>query len=410
MAPGESSPGHRAGQRFRRSKVHRVFGRRIEAFRLLGFAVRLDLSWFLVVALVAWWLAASVLPPLYPELAAATYWVLGLAAALGLFASVLLHELAHALVARRFRLVIRGITLFIFGGVAEMESEPPTAEAEFLIAIAGPAASVFVAVGCLGAGVLGPVVGMPLPLSGILMHLAGLNLLLVAFNLIPAFPLDGGRVLRSALWKLKSDLRWATRITTGIGSGFGLALMLLGGWRLLAAGDLVGGLWMLLIGLFLRNAAKIAYRQLLMRRSLAGVPVRRFTRTDPVVVSRALPVAELVESYVYRHQQKLFPVVDGDRLLGCVTTLSIQELPRSEWERQSVNAIIEPCSDDNTVDPDGDAAQALARMSRTGQNRLLVAREGKLLGVLVLEDLLRFLALKSELEGGAGARSDGAAS
>jgi Zn-dependent protease/CBS domain-containing protein len=376
-----------------------VFSRRLELFRLFGFAIRLDLSWFLVVALISWSLASGVFPPLYPELAPTAYWLMGIAAALGLFASVVLHELAHALVARRFRLTIRGITLFIFGGVAEMESEPPNAEAEFLIAIAGPAASVVVAAGCLGVGVLGPILGLPLPLTGVLMHLAGLNLLLVAFNMIPAFPLDGGRVLRSALWKLKSDLRWATRITTGIGSGFGMALILLGVWRLIVAHDLVGGLWMLLIGLFLRNAAKIAYKQLLMRRSLEGQPVRRFMRPEAVAVSRAISVADLVESYVYRYHHKLFPVVDGDRLLGCVTTEAIKRLPQIEWNRQSVSAIMQPCSDDNAVAPETDAVEALSRLSRSGRSRLMVVEDGRLLGVVALKDLLSFLALKAELEG-----------
>ena len=376
-----------------------MFGRRIELFRLFGFAVRLDLSWFLVVALISWSLASSVFPPLYPELTQSVYWLMGLAAALGLFASVVLHELAHALMARRFRLTIRGITLFIFGGVAEMESEPPTAEAEFLIAIAGPAASVVVAVGCLGAGALGPLLGMPLPLTGILMHLAGLNLLLVGFNMIPAFPLDGGRVLRSALWKFKSDLRWATRITTSIGSGFGMFLIFVGIWRLVAARDIVGGLWMLLIGLFLRNAAKVAYKQLMLRRSLEGEPVRRFMQQEPVVVSRAMSVTELVESYVYRYHHKMFPVVDGDRLIGLVTTQAVKALPQSEWTRQSVSAIMQACSNDNTVGPDTNASEALAQMSRTSQARLMVVEEGRLLGIIALEDLLKFLALKVELEG-----------
>ena len=384
-----------------------VFGRRIELFRLFGFAVRLDPSWFLVVALISWSLASSVFPPLYPQLATSVHWLMGLAAALGLFASVVLHELAHALMARRFQLRIRGITLFIFGGVAEMESEPASAEAEFLIAIAGPAASVVIAVSCLGAGALGPFVGLPLPLTGVLMHLAGLNLLLVAFNMIPAFPLDGGRVLRSALWKLKSDLRWATRITTSIGSGFGLALVLVGIWRLIMAQDLIGGLWMLLIGLFLRNAAKIAYKQLMLRRSLEGEPVRRFMQTEPVVVSRAMSIAELVENYVYRYHHKLFPVVDGDRLIGCVTTQAIRELPQAEWPRQSVNAVMQPCTGENTVGPDADAVEALARMSRTGRSRLMVVEDGRLLGIIALKDLLKFLALKVELEGrpAASARS-----
>ncbi len=383
-----------------------MFGRRIELFRLFGFAIRLDLSWFVVVALVSWSLAASVFPPLYPDLAPATYWLMGVAGALGLFASVVLHELAHALVARRYNLTIRGITLFIFGGVAEMDSEPPSAEAEFVVAVAGPLASILVGGACLGVSVLSPVMGWPAPLTGVLFHLAWLNFLLVGFNMIPAFPLDGGRVLRSALWHWKSDLRWATRITTSIGSGFGLALIFFGVWRVIAGGDFVGGLWMLLIGLFLRNAAQIAYRQLMLRRTLEGEPVRRFMHTDPVVVPRALPVSQLVESYVYRYHHKLFPVVDDGRLVGCVTTRRVRELPREEWDRQSVNAILEPCSPDNTVAPDTDAMEALARMSRSGASRLMVVEDGRLAGILTLKDMLKFLALKVELEGEAGGKRD----
>ncbi len=376
-----------------------MFGRRIELFRLFGFAIRLDLSWFVVVALISWSLAVSVFPPLYPDLAAAVYWTMGVAGALGLFASVVLHELAHALVARRYRLTIRGITLFIFGGVAEMESEPPSAEAEFMVAVAGPLASIVVGASCLGLGGLAAAAGWSTAFTGVLVHLAWLNFLLVAFNMIPAFPLDGGRVLRSALWKWKSDLRWATRVTTGIGSGFGLALIFLGVLRLVAQQDFVGGLWMLLIGLFLRNAAQIAYRQLVVRRTLEGEPVRRFMQADPIVVSRAMSVAELVENYIYRFHHKLYPVVDDGRLLGCVTTRAVKQLPRDEWERQSVNAILEQCSPDNTVAPDTDAIEALSRMSRTGQSRLMVVDGDRLVGIIALKDLLKFLALKVELEG-----------
>ena len=375
-----------------------MFGRRIELGSVFGFAIRLDLSWFLVVVLMSWLFASSVFPDLYPGLTGPVYWLMGLGAALGLFASVVVHELAHALVARRFRLTIRGITLFIFGGVAEMESEPPTAEAEFLIAIAGPAASVFVAVGCLGVGAIGPFFGLPLPLTGILMLLAGLNLLLVGFNMIPAFPLDGGRVLRSVLWKFKADLRWATRITSSIGSGFGMFLIFIGILRLLSQ-DVVGALWTAMIGLFLRNAAKISYKQMLLRGSLEGETVRRFMHQDPVVVSRAMSVGELVESYVYRYHHKLFPVVDGDRLIGCVTTESIKGLPKSEWQRQSVSSVMQPCSIDTTVGPDASAAEAMARMSRTGRSRLMVIEGDQLLGTIALKDLLEFLALKVELEG-----------
>ncbi len=380
-----------------------MFGRRIDLFRIFGFQVRADLSWFVVVALISWSFAVGVFPSTYADLPVATYWLMGVGAALGLFASVVLHELAHALVARRFKLGIRGITLFIFGGVAEMDSEPPSPEAEFLVAVAGPAASVVVAGGCLALGAAGTLAGFPQPMIGVLVYLGWLNLVLVGFNLVPAFPLDGGRVLRSALWKLRNDLRWATRVTTSIGSGFGLVLIFFGVWRVISA-DFVGGLWMLLIGLFLRNAAQIAYRQLMVRRTLEGEPVRRFMQTDPVVVHRALPVAELVEGYVYRHHHKLFPVVDDGRLVGCVTTRAVKELPREEWDRQSVSAIMERCGPDNTVGPDTDAVEALSHMSRTGLSRLMVVEGERLLGIVTLKDLLKFLALKVELEGDPASR------
>jgi Zn-dependent protease/CBS domain-containing protein len=374
-----------------------MFGKRFQIFRAFGIPIYLDLSWFVVALLISWSLADSVFPNSLPGRSATSYWILGVTATLGLFVSIILHELAHALVARRFLVPIRGITLFIFGGVAEMADEPPSARAEFLVAIAGPIASVGVAVSCFGLASFTGGAGGP---DAVLRFLAGLNMILVGFNMIPAFPLDGGRVLRSLLWHLRKDLRWATRITSWIGSAFGMVLIALGLYRALFGGDLIGGLWSFMIGMFLRNAAQMSYRSVVIRKALEGEKVARFMITDPITVPRSIPIADLVQNYVYRYHFKMFPVVDGPRLLGCVSTRAIKDLPQEEWERQSVGTILEPCSPDNTIRPEDDAMQALARMSQTGVSRLMVVEGEQLLGILALKDLLKFLSLKVELEGG----------
>jgi Zn-dependent protease/CBS domain-containing protein len=378
-----------------------MFGQRIELFRAFGIPIRIDFSWFLVFLLITWSLATRAFPTMVPGLAPPVAWAMGAAGAIGLFASVLLHELGHAVTALRLGVGMRGITLFFFGGVAEMVDEPPTPRVEFLIAVAGPAVSVALSVLAFGAGLVAGGLGWPAPLAAVLTYLGLINGVLVAFNMIPAFPLDGGRVLRSILWHWKGSLRQATRISSTIGGGFGLVLIGWGVYRVLAHGDLFGGLWSFLIGLFLRNAAEMSYQQLLLRRALEGEPVERFMHTEPVTVPRGISVAQLVEDYVYRHHHKFFPVVDeSGRLAGCVNTRQIKALPREEWERQTVGAIADRCAEANTVPRGTDAMQALSRMSRTGASRLMVVDGDRLLGVLSLKDLLKFFALKMELEEG----------
>jgi Zn-dependent protease len=375
-----------------------VFGRRIELFKAFGFPINLDPSWFFIAVLLTLSLAQQYFPQAYAGLPAAAYWGMGVAGALGLFASVVVHELSHALVARRYGLSIRSITLFLFGGVAEMADEPPTPKAELWMAIAGPAASILLGLAFSALAVTaGRALAWPVPVVGVLTYLGFINLTLGIFNLVPAFPLDGGRVLRSVLWQWKKSLRWATRITSAIGSGFGLVLIGLGLLSVLRG--MWGGLWLLLVGLFLRGAAASSYQQLLLRRALEGEPVSRFMRNDPVTAPRSISVEELVHDYIYRHHFKMFPVVDdAGRLWGCVTTRQVKELPREEWSRQTVGALATRCGPENTVTADTDAMQALAQMSRTGASRLMVAEGDRLLGILTLKDLMQFFALKMELE------------
>ena len=374
-----------------------MFGRGIHLFTIFGFAVRLDPSWFIVAVLATSNLATQLFPVQNPGLPRATYWWMGIAGALLLFASVVVHELAHSLVARRYGVPMRGITLFLFGGVAEMTSEVPHPRAEFWIAIAGPAMSLAIALAGWGLSLAGAGIGLPVPVLGVVAYVAAINGMLVAFNMVPAFPLDGGRVLRAILWHWKGSLRRATRISSQIGSGFGF-LLIAAGVLFVIQGNW-GGIWFFLLGLFLRNAAQMSYQQLLLRRAFEGEPVARFMQTDPVTVPRQVSVSELVQDYIYRHHFKMYPVLDdAGRLIGCVTARQVKELPREEWDSTTVGALAKHCSPENVVRPDTDAMSALSAMSRTGVSRLMVAEGDQLLGILTLKDLLRFFSLKMELE------------
>jgi CBS domain-containing protein len=246
--------------------------------------------------------------------------------------------------------------------------------------------------------VAGTAGGWPGPVVAIAGVLAWINVSLVIFNMVPAFPLDGGRVLRSVLWQWKGNLRWATRVTSGIGSAFGTALIIFGVVNFIATRGDFSGAWMALVGFFLRNAARLSYQQLLLRTALEGEPVARFMKTDPVTVPRHLSVRELVDDYFLRHTHKLYPVVEGDRLVGCVTTADIKRLPREEWDRQTVGAIAQRQCEENTIAPTTDAMAALAAMSRGRASRLMVVDGDRLVGILTLKDLLEFFSLKMELE------------
>jgi Zn-dependent protease/CBS domain-containing protein len=374
-----------------------MFGRKIRLFRLLGFEVSIDLSWIFIVALITWSLARGVFPAMVRGLPAGTYWAMGIVGALGLFVSIVIHEFSHSIVARRSGIPMQGITLFIFGGVAEMSEEPPSAGKEFAMAVVGPLASVVIGVICLGIGAAGLRAGWPLPVTDVIRYLGSINLLLAVFNLIPAFPLDGGRVLRAILWRTKHDLHRATRIAAGIGSGFGIALVVLGVVAVFM-GNFIGGMWWFLIGLFLRNAARMSYQQLVTRETLEGQPVRRFMTRDPVTVPPSLSVRDLVENYIYRLHYRIYPIVEDGRLLGCVGTQEVRSLPREEWDSTPVSRAAATCGVDNTIGPDDSAADALTKMNRTGATRLIVTEGDRLVGIISLKDLLRFLSLHMELE------------
>ena len=382
-----------------------MFGRRWTLFRLCGFPISLNASWLVILALLTLSIGSE-FPALMhqyfgasaPNLQPVVYWVMGLLAALAFFGCILLHELGHAIVGRAKGMPIRGITLFLFGGVAELADEPASASTEFLMAIAGPLVSV----------VLGVVFGLLAwigyhghwspPLVLILGYLAAINLIVLVFNLIPAFPLNGGRVLRSILWGATGDLRRATRWAALGGHLFAWILI---AWGVLQffTGNWLGGIWMGLIGMFLNSAAGSSYQQVLMRSALQGEPVSKFMNGSPIVVPPSLDLGHFVDNYVYHFHRKMFPVGDAEHIEGFITTQMLADIPRSQWQQRTVGQLMNRDVGPIAIRSDADAATALAQMQKTGASLLLVMDGNRLVGVLSLKDLLRFLSLKIELEG-----------
>jgi Zn-dependent protease len=377
----------------------RMFGKRYQLFRLLGFSVYIDLSWLIVATLVAWSLAVGVFPERFSGLSNLTYWMMGITAMVGLFVSIIGHELAHSVVARRMDIPISGITLFIFGGVAHMDEEPRSGRSELLMAVAGPAASLILAAVCVTLDLATRTLGWPAEVGGVLGYLGWINLVVAGFNLLPAFPLDGGRVLRAALWSLNGDLRWATRISSLVGSTIGLALIAIGVLAFIG-GHTVGGLWWFLIGMFLRSAAQQSYKQALLRRVFDDVPISQLLHGEPVTVSKGTTVQSMIDDYVNVHHHDVFPVLVGDTPLGYVSVRRVHGVPEHERSSQRVEEIMVPRSDENTIGVEEGVSTALTKLKHPSVSYLLVVDGRGISGVVSLEDLKQYLSLNVHLETG----------
>ena len=373
-----------------------MFGRPVSLLTIFGFEIKVDISWLLLAALITWSLATGLFPEYYKDLPQSAYWWMGIAGAVGLFLSIIFHELTHSLVARRYGVSMKEITLFIFGGVAHMEEDPPSPKAEFMIAVVGPLSSCLLAISAFLLYKMGVYSGWPVTITGVLNYLSWLNIILAVFNLIPAFPLDGGRILRSALWRWKKDVRWSTDIASQIGSGFGLLLIIMG-IIYIVRGNFVGGLWWFLIGLFVRAAAQSSYRQILARSLFHTKKVRDLMVSNPVTVPRSISLDDFIRDYVYKYRFQAYPVLSFGRLTGCIFLKQIASIPREEWAHHTVGAVALPCSGDITIGADEDANKALELMNRTGNSRLLVVNGDELEGIISLKDMLALLSLKMEL-------------
>lgn len=382
-----------------------MFGTRWRVLRLRGIPVYVDVSWLFILALLTLTFAQafpSLLREYFPEiehLSPWTFWGMGLITALAFFLCILLHEMGHALVGRAEGTPVRGITLFMFGGVSELGEEPTSAANEFLMAAAGPIVSLVLAL-LLGAlAAVGHAAGWPAPVVLVLGYLAFVNGMVLLFNLVPAFPLDGGRILRSFLWGVSGEVRSATYWSSLIGRLFAGVLIAIGVVEFFY-GYWWNGIWLGLIGLFLHNAATSGYQQMLVRQALVGAPVRSFMNVHPVVVSPSLDLRHLVEDFIYRHHHKAFPVVSGEHLEGLVDTQSLMQVPRGEWDQHTVGEVMRHDLDRLTISPDADAYQALNQLRETEAPRLLVTESDHLVGIVGLKDLMNFLDMRLELEGG----------
>lgn len=363
-------------------------------FRIFGFDVKLNPTWLLLAMLIIWTLAEGFFPGDYPGLPPQTYWWMGVVGAIGIFFSIVFHELSHSLIARRFGLSIKGITLFIFGGVAEMQEEPVSPKAEFLMAIAGPLASLFLAMVCFQLEVWATSGNLTTAVTGILHYLVMINIVVAIFNLMPAFPLDGGRMLRAVLWYWKKDLHGATRLASRIGSGFGLGMMILGVLAFIQ-GAFIGGMWWFLIGAFLRGAANDSYRQLLVREMLSDKPVRRFMNDEPVTVTPGITIEAFLEKYVKQYRFSQYPVVEGAKLIGCISVRETEKVPEDERAQTSVADLLSSCSPANTVSADTNAIKLVTEMSQPDANALyMVVEDERLVGVISLKDLREIIAMK----------------
>lgn len=354
---------------------------------VMGIPIRVHFSWLIIFGLITWSLSTFYFPHAAPDLPARHYWLGGVAAALLLFFSVAFHELLHSFVALKYKLPISDITLFIFGGVSQMKGEPPNPQAEFRIAIAGPLSSFFLAGVFYAVYQLVPA-GV---VRALLVYLTQLNFILGVFNLIPGFPMDGGRVLRAYLWNRSKDFLYATRKASGYGQNIALAFILFGVFTLFTG--YTGGLWLMLIGWFLYSAAQASYQQVSLHEMLRGIKVRNIMVRDVVSLPSDVPVENAVNDYFLRYGFGGFPVMEGGRFLGFVSMKEVKDVPREEWRNRRVGDIVVPHDRKGEIDEDSDAMKALEKMIGEDRGRLAVMENGGIVGLITRNGIAKYLQI-----------------
>jgi Zn-dependent protease len=359
--------------------------------RVWGIPVQVHVSWLVIFGLIAWSLSIGYFPRVLPDLPLLTHWVSGFVAALLLFVSVLFHELSHSVVARRHGLHVAAITLHIFGGVSELEEEPASPGQEFTMAIVGPLTSF--AIAALAAVAARWAEPVPV-LAAILAYLAVVNTAVGAFNLVPGFPLDGGRVLRAALWRARGDLGWATRMAGRAGAVTALGLMGIGILRSFT-GDFLGGLWLVLIGLFLRQAAQASAHESQVRRALEGLAVRDVMTREVVQLAPDLSVARAVDEFFWRYHVSSFPIVADGRPTGILSMRNLGQIPRERWATTTVTQAMERIADPLMAAPADGLWEAFQKLARNGLGRLAVVDGGRLVGYLSAKDVMHVLAVST---------------
>ncbi len=362
--------------------------------RLWGIEIRLDYTWFVIFLLVTWTLAVTYFPRGYPGWTPGLYWGLALVTSLLFFGSVLAHELAHSLVARRRGLPVQEIRLFIFGGVSQIAEEPRSARDEFYLTVVGPLTSLFL--GLAFGALWWSTRGWNHPIAALAEWLATINIALAAFNLIPGFPLDGGRVLRSLIWATSKNLRRATHIASAIGRGVAF-LLIVGGLLMIFRGSLFDGVWLAFIGWFLESAAAQSWHRFTLRELLRGHKVSEVLSHDWPHVSRELPLDDLVEKHILTSLRRFLPVVADGRLVGIVTLHDLRKAPRTEWPKTQVESVMTSSEKVHWVKPEEEIWAALQMMVQNDVHQLPVLAEGQFVGVVARDSVLNFIQTRAEL-------------
>ncbi len=362
--------------------------------KIAGISIYINVSWFIILVFLTWSLATGWFPIFYPGWTATTYWVISLVSALLLFVSVLLHELAHSLVARARGLSVKNITLFIFGGVSNIEQEPTSPGVEFQMAVVGPVVSLLI--GLLAYLLQLPFGGSKSPIVAILAYLAVTNVLLGIFNLIPGFPLDGGRVLRSIIWKVTGSLQRATRIVTIVGQIIAYLFILWGIWQFFG-GNILNGIWIGFIGWFLLSAAQSANSQVMLQSMFGGVTVSDVMNTNLVTVPANISLQRLVDEYFLPGGLRSALVMQADQLAGLITLSDIRHVPRDQWAQVPVGHAMIPLERLHVVSPQQSLNDVLPLMAGRDVNQLPVVQNGRLVGILSRDAIVRFLEVRRGL-------------
>jgi len=370
----------------------------IKLVKIFDIQIQIHASWFIVFLLISWTLATSYFPYFYPRLDSFVCWSMGVVAAILLFGSVLLHELSHSLVARKNGLPVRKITLFIFGGIAHMSDESPNASTEFKMAIAGPACSLVLALTFMSLSYFLKSANLWLPVYAVIKYLALINTVLAVFNLVPGFPLDGGRVLRAIIWYYTGDLKKSTLIASRIGKGFAILLGGFGLLNILFAHNLIGGLWLMFIGFFLHQAASMGYMQVSLKKALSGILVKDIMKEDVVAVLDSITIETLINDYFFKYHYQSFPVVSGRKLEGVITLNKIRQISKDKWGQLNVADVMDKDIDAVTVCPSDEAVSVINKIIKNDIPQVLVINTDKeVIGLLTRRDIMQVLKLRTDL-------------
>jgi Zn-dependent protease/CBS domain-containing protein len=371
-------------------------GRGIKLGKIAGISIEINYTWFIIFGLVAVTYSNGFFSRYFPADNRGLMWVFGIATAILLFASIVAHELCHAIFARRRGVETTSVTLFVFGGVARMTDEPRTPGAEFEIAAAGPACSFALAILFAALEVWAQVLRLNEATVKVFGLAWSLNLLLGIFNLLPGLPLDGGRLFRALVWWRTSSITRATRAASTAGQVLGYGLIGLGIVGLLFQ-EFIGGLWFIFIGWFLSSTAAASYRQVQAQKALEGVPVSKLMTAPVTVVPADATIHDLVQGYFLQHAYSAYPVVDAESVRGVINVSDVRDFPRDRWQLTTVGEITPPLSERQTVSPDADGWEALAKMAQGGSPCLLVMEDGRLLGIVSHSDILRLIRARLQL-------------